>query len=321
MTSFDFLPDGGSEFYDDSIFLLYSQLKTREYGDLCHEWKTRIDECGIGWIPDHHSQILVIPAKQYIHGAAHASYGLYGINEEHFARGDSSVITALAVHERTHLHVASELRREFLAQHSDIDAFFHQRMIPDWIAGTQRLEKDDSYLQGKEWRYLYDPVWLGEHKVTLSGAHGVVNAYFTALRKGQIGRIGNSLHAPQLRHYDVNGKDISLEDAYAENPRELIKKIVTGYEIMEALGRAYRQRMSEEHNTNLWIQEEGFANYIGVSQAGLSVQELQRYAHQDNEKVAAAQVFIDRGVSHNDAVAAVHSYPTLAAFVLGRTIQ
>lgn len=247
------------------------------------------------WLQDENVQVLVIPNDiQFVHAKADSAMGLVGIkdmflDDERF----NQLALSLTYHERTHVQVASDLRQAFLTKHLDLDTFFHRIIIPEWLNGVVELETDEDYLRHKKWDGLYAG-WAGPSFVELEKAIQAVDNFFALVKKGLIKLKGGTIqHHPSPRFPDrwtkiMQWHEQDLAEQYRQNPRDLAKAFVTGYKLMEYFEEAYRAALDYKHRMNLWLREEAFATFLGSELSGLSIDELNRWAPQDADKIYLA---------------------------------
>lgn len=257
---------------------------------------------------------LCCAAHDYTSAQAITSYAVIFFSEELLTRAPEPIIQTVAIHESIHLRFGSELRRALAQEHPDVVRLLHKSIIPDWLNGRLEIRPDTDYILHKGWDLLYDG-WIGPLAVQPQKAKDAVNRYFASLKRGLVFLEGGEIFAvPPLAADQLQTVEISMEDAYGNSPEETAAKITTGYELLEYLTDCLRAAMSAEMSLDLWILEEGFANYVSTSLTGVSLDELQRWAPQDAEKIEIARRMGASRTSIGQLLQSIETYSDLVAF-------
>lgn len=268
---------------------------------------------------------VLVLSEKFASGKAFPEMGIVAIGEEFVQFPDQNIPTFLLAHERTHLHIASEMRDVIQEKHGDIYRFLHERIIPDWLAGKIEFTHNDPYITEKGWSGLYKMgAWSGPSDVELPSAVEAVDNYFTLLHKGLLHEMTTPkgeriiIHdSPMFRGWEENTlskPDRNITDMYEEDPARFTRLLLTGFKTADYLSFNYRNVLGRRSGVDLWIAEEGFANFVGSQLVGVSLDDVNQAARQDSNKIAMGKRMADKGVSATDALSGVRSYEGLVAF-------
>jgi|GEM_PF-6758447 len=257
-------------------------------------------------------------------GRAYPEMGIVAIGEKFVTFPDQSIPAFLLAHERTHLHVASEVRGVIQEKHGDIYKFFHERIIPDWLSGAVEFEHDENYIEEKGWSGLYNRGdWRGRDDTELEPAIAAVDNYFTLLRKGLIRESKAPNGERFIRHNSpigweeevISKPDKNIAAMYDENPQGFTRLLLTGFMLGSHLTLSYRRSLGGKSGLDLSIGEEGFANFVGSGLTGVSLDAVNHVAPQADARIYTGKRMAGMGPSAGQALSSVRSYEGLVQFV------
>jgi hypothetical protein len=277
------------------------------------------------WNDSAHPTTVLVLSEKFASAKAFPEMGIVAISEEFVGFPDQNIPDFLLAHERTHLHVVSEIRDVIQEKHGDIYRFFHERIIPDWLSGKVKFEHDKNYVIEKGWSGLYNRgAWLGSGDVEPSHVIGAVDNYFTLLKKGMIhehvtprGERIMIHHSPMFAGWEENTlskPDRNISEMYEEDPNQFTRLLLTGFMTAKYLSFNYRNALYRRSGVDMWTAEEGFANFVGSQLVGVSLDEIGQIVRQDRSKIMMGKQMAGRGISGVDALSRVRNYEGLVAF-------
>lgn len=229
-------------------------------------------------------------------------------------RAPENVITAVAVHEAVHLRMGSALPARLAERHRDVPLLMSGVVVPDWLGGRVSISFDNNYISSKGWSLLYD-AWVGPLEIELEKAARAIDAYFEVMKLGGLRFHGDELLSLPLGAVKERPPPLPpLKRAYESDRDETIVKIATGYQLMEYFYGCLRAASCARLKADVCTLEEGFANYIGSGFTGTSLDELQRWASQDDIKIRIARQMLRSGPPAEAALGEVKDHVDLVAF-------
>jgi hypothetical protein len=274
------------------------------------------------WARDDQISLLSIPASSNTSGFILCGAGIIGINEKLFSSHvPSEIVQNAAIHERTHLHLASDFRQAFLAHHSDVNAFFHGKIIPEWIAGVTDIADyvNQNFLIYKGYRGLL-PEGYVYRDLQLDEIIAAINFYFSEVKKGLVKQdtafgMGLSIRSMPCNEDEdtplfANIPERSPDVLYDKDPQKFLEEVMSGFELMKELHQKYTFGLGGL----IFDLEEGFTNFIACGITGISPDELQKYCRQDDWKIKLAKEILATGVDPLKALEQVKSLPELMEF-------
>lgn len=281
----------GSDFRDfswpsDNEYEETSPTDTRDNLSVLTELKREV-ESALPWKQDRYS-MLSLPKRSPHGGHTLPFHGFVKVHPELLQPGKEKLKMAIAVHERTHLHLGGNLRRQVF-EGSEVDRFFHEVIVPAWVEEKVSLPRADrDFLIHKDWTGLY-PGWSGID-IRLEDAVVALKKYFWLLERGIIrfdndGKLG---HQPDpeifARAKRPEPPIVPLDVQLAENPEKFLLAMTTGYALGEDLHQRYRNQVAHSYKQELWGREEGLANFVSMEATGITRGELQQGYLQDEGK-------------------------------------
>ena len=97
-------------------------------------------------------------------------------------------------------------------------------------------------------------------------------------------------------------------------PNETVVKIATGYQMIKYFQQCLQAALCARLKTDVGTLEEAFANYIGSGLTGTSLDELQRWASQDEIKIRVARQMLRSGPSAEAALGEIKDHTELVTF-------
>ncbi len=273
------------------------------------------------WPPDTPVSVVILQPYLLHHGEAFSPLGLIGLQAHYVSTGmDDAIVSALVHHERAHIAIGSELRKAIRKHHAPFDDFFSQEILPAWKQGNISLSPDENYIREKNWNGLY-PLWTTAGDITAPHAQEALINYFALLERGLIAvtdgviQYHGSPLSPKLWDMMMQNPPQSPQSLYQHAPQEYTTAFLTGYALAKYFHESVRNALSRSLSCDLWELEEGFANFIGTAIAGVSLEQLNRVAPQDESKIRWAKKISEKNNRPVSAVIAqVNSYETLAEF-------
>jgi hypothetical protein len=233
-------------------------------------------------------------------GQTFKSHGVGFISEHLLATAPPHVVEAVAVHEGVHTLIGREFRDTIEARHPVVYGLLHDRVIADWIDGRCLFEFDTRYIESKEWTLLYAG-WSGPLGIDYAKAVNAVCDYFEALNLG-CGRVhpvhGLSVYPPRAIRHLPNRWDGPLVAEYDKHPADVTVMVLTGFELILY----YLEALTVVVAPGLCLIEEAFANFISSSLTGVSLEEIQRFAPQDLNKLQLAKRIAQSGATLEDVL-------------------
>jgi hypothetical protein len=221
------------------------------------------------------------------------SYNTVFFGEEFLISTPKAVLEAVAVHETVHLLVGCEVSRTLRRKHRDVTDFLHSGIIPAWLRGETAVRADDEYLSTKAWRDLYGG-WKEPMKVQVESACEAVEMYFTLLKEGLVWVTEGRVFAiPPLARGHAQPKHPVLDQPFQNVTDDMTLCIVTGVELAAYLEGCVEATLSNAHGTDLGTLEEAFANYVASNLTGVPLDEIQRWAPQDEVKIWLAKQVLE----------------------------
>lgn len=250
---------------------------------------------------------------EHISASTVSSYRIV-ILSERLMRAPENVMGAVAVHEAVHLRIGSALPARLAERHPDVTLLMDSVVLPDWLDGRASISFDNKYIDYKGWRSLYD-AWVGPVDIELEKAALAVDAYFEVMKQGGLLFDGGELHSLPLRAVRERPRPLPpLKRVYDSDPDETIVKIATGYQMIEYFHECLRAALCARLKIDVGTLEEAFANYIGSGLTGTSLDELQRWASQDDIKIRVARQMLRSGPSPEAALGEVKDDAELVTF-------
>lgn len=242
-----------------------------------------------------------------------SSYRIVVLSER-LMRAPENVIAAVAVHEAVHLRMSSPLPARLAEWHPDVTLLMDGVVLPDWLDGRASISFDDKYIESKGWRSLYD-AWVGPLDIELEKAARAVDAYFEVMKQGGLFFHGGELHSLPLRAVKEWPRPVPpLKRVYDSDPAETIVKIATGYQMIEYFHECLQDASCARLNADVYTLEEAFANYICNGLTGTSLDELQRWASQDDVKIRIAREMLRSGPPAEAVLGEVKDHAELVTF-------
>lgn len=304
----------------DSMFLQNSSRLSLKHSETLKGISNEL--CGDKWVPTRNLSCLALENNNFIHGVSSSGYGVIGLSEQVLEKWPDPICKSLVYHERTHMQLNSEMRQTIALKHPEIDDAFHQVFLPLWEKGKVDLDFDHDYCSNKQWRGLFEGDGL--YSNSTEAYQEAIKAYFLAfskdkisMRNGKIDYIPNRMFTTWQSEMD-EAPEVSFRDQFIANPRDTIKKIITGYELADILSTRYRDELAISEKVGLYDMEEGFANFVGTQMAGVEMGEMDKMFKQDDAKVRLANQVIERagslGITALEAIKQVTSLPELIEF-------
>lgn len=245
--------------------------------------------------------------------------GITGVNPDLLTHLEASKF--VVAHERIHLQFGMELRRPIIEQFPELNKY--------WLEHVKGLSLEEitqlhsvTYLEEKYWEGLY-PAWRGPAGVTKVAAQQSLVNYFTVVNKGLIDP--ESVSSDYYYHpstdtttwqekMSVPDKTLEeLQDCYSD---DLLGILATGYALGDYLHSAYREAESLRSGVDLWVVEEGFANFVASKVTGIAPESTNEWAPQDSSKLAMTQKFSAINDAQTEPIErTVIDYPSLAALI------
>jgi hypothetical protein len=251
-------------------------------------------------------------------GETFGSHGVVFLSESLLSEAPERVAEAVAVHEATHLLIGRELRTSVEERHPAIYELLHERVIRDWRSGRVEFRCDRDYVTDKGWRMLYDG-WVGPLGVDHQKAVQTIATYFKALSLGHVSLDRDGVFAPPARA--LAGMPPvwhgTLADEYEKSPDEVAFLAATGFELIDFFRDCLESAASDRSRIQVWLLEEGFANYVATVLTGVTLDEIQRWAPQDGAKIELARRLERSGVTVEDVLRNTMSVQALAAYAKG----
>jgi hypothetical protein len=287
------------------------------------DWQKRLED--LPWAGDRTPTILVRPDLGAT-GFTTSAQGVVYVSLSLVEGFPDNVAFAILVHERTHLHIASELRQVILRRHSDLDTFFHERVLPDVISRKVFAGSRASYELAKQvWRCLYSDT-LESEPVDWNRCGNYIDWVFDQARIGEGVPTDNDPklnNAIAIRRLGATVTPVestqTIEDLYAHNTERYAQGILTAYSLADELFTRYQHCCGEPFGIGLIDRvalEENFANYAACAATGLAMDEISRWAPQDPWKMDRIPRLLKQFPSFAQALKRVDSVPSL--IVLGR---
>jgi hypothetical protein len=248
-------------------------------------------------------------------GETFGSHGVVFLAESLLSDAPAQIVDAVAVHEAVHLLIGRDLRDSVEARNPEPYKLLHEYLIRDWMSGRIQFQCDRNYIEHKGWRILYDG-WLGPLSVENEKAADAVIAYFDALRRGHVSLGVDGVFALPTRAYETmpDAWDGPLAHEYEKAPAEVVVMAATGFELVHYFRECLESATTDQSALNLWLVEEGFANFVSTSLTGLALDEIQRWAPQDRIKVELARRIGQPGVSVEDVLQNTASIQGMAEY-------
>jgi hypothetical protein len=248
-------------------------------------------------------------------GETFGSHGVVFLSESLLTDAPAQVVDAVAVHEAVHLLIGRELRDSVEAHNPEPYELLHEHLIRDWLSGRIQFQCDRKYIEDKGWRILYDR-WLGPLSVEYEKAADAGAAYFGALRRGHVSLSEHGLFALPARAYETtpDAWDGPLVREYEKSPAEVSLMTATGFELVDYFRECLQSAAADRSAVKLPLVEEGFANFASTSLTGVGLDEVQRWAPQDRNKVELAGRIGQLGVSVEDVLQNTASIRGMAEF-------
>ncbi len=270
------------------------------------------------WIDEPNLKIVCLSPYSNNQGHASPIYGTIGLKENFIRQGvDNPFLLFLAYHERTHLHIGSEIRQSILSNHKDLDDFFHSQVIPRWANGEMDIKSHGDYVPCKGWRLLYDD-WDGPINFDMNKAVAAVNSYFNLLKRGHInydeGKLWHISPTSSLWNVFINEPVKTPEELEKTDPNFMMK-LVTGYELARFLHEdEYKPKLYRQFPKLLDL-EEGFCNFVASRLSGADLGQFNMIACQDPIKIQLAErIMAANPPSAEEALNQVKSPKDLAEF-------
>jgi hypothetical protein len=262
---------------------------------------------------DSGATFLCSKANSSISAHAFGSFAVILFRESFLTQAPELVIQTVAIHEMVHLRFGSELRNALEVMHPDVALLMHKSIIESWLDKEVEIISDGEYISNKGWRDLYEG-WFGPTYVEFQKALITVNNYFVLLKQDLIFVKDGAVSSLPLAVAARYGKTaVSLKDQYTNNRQETVEKIVTGYELLQYLADCLKAAIACKIKADLITVEEAFANYISVGLTGINLEDMQKWAPQDEVKIRLAQK-IQASSSVDRILEQTQTYSDLIAF-------
>jgi hypothetical protein len=209
------------------------------------------------------------------------------------------ILNTVLIHEAVHLQVSGILRQILIEEAPELDALFHQQLIPAWLLGDLVMKIDDDYVESsKGWSdlYGYRPATIELDKVKLA-----IRQYAQLFRNDQIFIKASSIMTLSPAVTPLKQNTEPMANRYAADAANFSLACMTGFRVME-----YLRRFAIDMND--MMLEEGLANFISTEITGVSIEHMQRFAPQDIGKIRLAQRIKSGGGTLDRAIRAMRSY-------------
>lgn len=274
------------------------------------------------WVQDENIFVVGSEGSPFVAGAF-LTLGLIEMNFKKLKDKTPEYIRRVLLHERAHLHIQSQVRQHLIGKHRDIDDFFHNTVLMDWLNGDLQIRSSKLYLYLKFINPLREddppsadsPFDAGFPKATNIST---IDNYLSLLRKGLIRVEGKTIfpHDITPRHKEWktlldSAPDVPLKQLYEKDKEGFTTALATIYHFALGLQSEYAAYIGEKCGLNMDLLEEAFCHYIGA--VGAQMEDIPADINESQRRLA--QLILEKKYPAFEALQEVRSPQDLVFFL------